>query len=1136
MQMGQLEPILNKVDSSVQEMQMGLMGSVSSVPAAHPHSLSNKPVGLMDPFSSNPGFPRFSMSNVQTFGGESKANSLGFQQFKPNGQIGLMETMPNNAGFHQLSASIKRKAPVESVYNNTALQQLSLPNKRIAQLQHRPWLQQVSGPNKKSVQMLYMSATPGSQTQIKKVVSSKSGSQRSSIPKNQMAAVQPSPKVQTESSESVRSKMRESLAGALTLVSQQKAKSSSPEKDFQSDIASASGQIEKTSHPAESLSDATDGPDGVSIEPKATLPSQRNKNGGSESVGILASENTGDSTRALKSDGQEFRSSYVLPDEDVSFSNDFFVRDELLQGNGLSWVLESDMQVAEKREIHTAEEQNLEHDELGRVPNEEAIQTPQIVAFKIEVELFKLFGGVNKKYKEKGRSLLFNLKDRNNPELRERVMSGDIPPERLCSMTAEELASKELSQWRIAKAEELAQMVVLPDAEVDIRRLVRKTHKGEFQVELEQDDGVPMDVSVGASSLTRRESNSKEMGVPYPSKHDGTKDEGYASGEKSNLDDRDTSYTLTIPSSEGTDLMQGLMVDDMKDADFLPPIVSLDEFMESLDSEPPFENLPVGAGKKTPIPDKDESEPSSASKSSEPTPKEEMATDEPAKPDVTYSKTDADQKCNEDDGGVKSSDGHDDMKPSDCQTDMKYNESNTSADVNSSVSHDDVKSSESYSDCRPGDNSAKSEIVPPAGVSTGAHVWEGSLQLSTSAVASVVGIFKSGERISAKEWPSSLEIKGRVRLDAFEKFLQELPLSRSRAVMVMHFVIGKGSLESEQASLLEVADSYVSDERVGFAEPAPGVELYFCPPHKTTLEILPTEHVESLNKIDNGLIGVIVWRKAQLTSRISINSSPHQKHKKQNVTSSSTRQQQQTNMNASFTPKSNPPRGLTPTNFKPSPDDEDDDVPPGFGPRDEDDLPEFNFSGRLVPSSQHNFVKTRGLGPAPIPSLSQTPSRPVDQIRELIHKYGQPQAVGSSGNWQDDKRFGVAVQPWNDDDDDIPEWQPQAPRRQLQPQQSIYSFQQPMLRPHLGNQPPLGSTPHQPSHESMVAMQSLQPSMNVTQVPQGTWWVPAVQGSGQQPSNLASQPNVGQFYGVPGRGVGQPGVAWRQNAPQNGGV
>jgi hypothetical protein len=111
------------------------------------------------------------------------------------------------------------------------------------------------------------------------------------------------------------------------------------------------------------------------------------------------------------------------------------------------------------------------------------------LAFRIEEELFKLFRGVNKKYKEKGRSLLFNLKDKSNPELRERVSSGDIAPERLCSMTT---ASKELSEWRLAKVEEFAQMVVLPNMEVDPRSLVRKTHKGEFQVEVEEPDGTEM--------------------------------------------------------------------------------------------------------------------------------------------------------------------------------------------------------------------------------------------------------------------------------------------------------------------------------------------------------------------------------------------------------------------------------------------------------------------------------------------------------------------------------------------------------------------------------------------------------------------------------------------------------------------
>jgi len=739
MQMGQLEPILNKVDPSVQDMQMGLMGSVSNSPAAHHHSIANKQMGFADPLSSNSGLQRFSISNIQTVGIEPRGNNLGSQQ---------------------LPAPIKRKAPMEPFYNNTAAETLSISNKRFAQLEHRPWLQQASGPNKKAVQMQSMSTTPGSQhsqTPNKKVVYNKSGFQRSSISKSPTAVMQPSPKAQTESFNSVRSKMRESLAAALALASRQKEeKSSSPEKNSQSDSANSPGQIQKNTQPAESVSAAAGALDNVSVAPKVTLPSnedysaKKSNNAECFPLKISAAENIGDYTQTLKSDGQETQSSNVFPVEDVSFSDDFFAKDELLQGNGLSWVMDSDVQVVEKREFHTAEEQKLGLDKQVRGQKEEAEKNPEIVAFEIEVELFKLFGGVNKKYKEKGRSLLFNLKDRNNPELIERVMSGDISPERLCSMTAEELASKELSEWRIAKAEELAQMVVLPDAEVDIRRLVKKTHKGEFQVEVEQDDSVPMDVSVGASSLTPRESKSKEIEAPHPSKADGAKDEVDASGEKNNLGDRNAPYTLTIPSSEGSDLLQGLMVDDvLKDAEFLPPIVSLDEFMESLDSEPPFENLPVDAGKMTTNSDEDDLEPSSESKSSEKTPKDiDITADEPEKVDATYSKSDGDQKSNNGDTSVKSSDDHADMKPSDGRPDVKYDSesavkpSDAHTDANCTGRHAEVKTNESYADVKASNCHAKSENVPLAGVSKGDCIWEGLLQLTTSTMASVIGIFK----------------------------------------------------------------------------------------------------------------------------------------------------------------------------------------------------------------------------------------------------------------------------------------------------------------------------------------------------------------------------------------------------------
>jgi len=46
-----------------------------------------------------------------------------------------------------------------------------------------------------------------------------------------------------------------------------------------------------------------------------------------------------------------------------------------------------------------------------------------------------------KLYKQKARSLNFNLKDANNPDLRARVLNGDISPAILCELTSEELAS-----------------------------------------------------------------------------------------------------------------------------------------------------------------------------------------------------------------------------------------------------------------------------------------------------------------------------------------------------------------------------------------------------------------------------------------------------------------------------------------------------------------------------------------------------------------------------------------------------------------------------------------------------------------------------------------------------------------------
>ena len=54
----------------------------------------------------------------------------------------------------------------------------------------------------------------------------------------------------------------------------------------------------------------------------------------------------------------------------------------------------------------------------------------------------------------------------------------------------------------------------------------------------------------------------------------------------------------------------------------------------------------------------------------------------------------------------------------------------------------------------------------------------------TQVPVSLIFCVYSGDAMDLRNWPKQIEIKGRVKLDALERFLQELRLSRARAVMV----------------------------------------------------------------------------------------------------------------------------------------------------------------------------------------------------------------------------------------------------------------------------------------------------------------------------------------------------------------
>ncbi|CAA7032841.1 unnamed protein product [Microthlaspi erraticum] len=780
----------------------------------------------------------------------------------------------------------KRKSPVQPIFNGTASPQLlSAQNKRMLPTVNKGPVMPVQS-SSVSPRTQYL---PASFVKNASVSCNKPGKQTAARVK---ASQKPLPsKHQNESSESVRSKMRESLAGALAMVQCQMESKS---------LHIETGAKPLEAHVSEPVSAASDGstamlslgdlsPAGVGSF-QTVLP---------EILTSGAEEITGEGPEAVK----------PFPQDNVSYSDNLFSKDDdLLQGNDLSWALESDLEFTE----------TCGDEMIGELSNDDGSQEkllldPQVLAFNIEAELFKLLGGVNKKYKEKGRSLLFNLKDKNNPKLREKVMYGEILAERLCSMSAEELASKELAEWRQAKAEEMAQMVVLQDTEVDIRSLVRKTHKGEFQVEVEPMDSGSVDISVGMSSRSwSRPKNTKKKTASI------TKALGITND--------------TNGSNECTGASNGVTVDDEMQAatGSLPPIVSLDEFMLCIDSESPSDSLSTDTGK---------SNDAEAVLTLTP-PKESVNIDLGASP-------------------VKAEDG-------------------------------DLVSSKPYSD-------SKSELTPVS-IPVGERVWEGVLQFSVSSASSVIGILKSGEKTTTKEWPMLLEIKGRVRLDAFEKFVRELPNSRSRAVMVLCFVCREECSKTERENISEVVDSYAKDERVGFAEPASGVELYLCPARGRTVEILnkivPRNQLDFLKSLDDdGLIGVVVWRRPQYKKPSLASSNSHKNHHEKGSSLTTINTSRYRNM-------------LPQVNNRH--DDGGGDVPPGFGPmamarndddEDDDDLPEFNYFSR------GDVVMNR--------------ARRSDSVRELIHKYGKSEPM-----WNH--------QGFNDDENDIlPEWQQPQPNPNL---------------------------------------------------------------------------------------------------------
>lgn len=79
---------------------------------------------------------------------------------------------------------------------------------------------------------------------------------------------------------------------------------------------------------------------------------------------------------------------------------------------------------------------------------QETFLEEEILAGRIEESIYQEFKQTDMKYKNRVRSRVSNLGDMKNPYLRFNVLRGDLAPERIARMTAEEMASDELKRER----------------------------------------------------------------------------------------------------------------------------------------------------------------------------------------------------------------------------------------------------------------------------------------------------------------------------------------------------------------------------------------------------------------------------------------------------------------------------------------------------------------------------------------------------------------------------------------------------------------------------------------------------------------------------------------------------------------
>lgn len=124
---------------------------------------------------------------------------------------------------------------------------------------------------------------------------------------------------------------------------------------------------------------------------------------------------------------------------------------------------------------------DFDHPSIAQMTTEEI----EKFAKQLELEMFLFFNKDTKdKYKNKFRSLKFNLSDVKNKSLIEKICAKRLTPKQIVTLSASDLASEELAKWR--EDENKHQLEIITKSELDAltqNKIVVKTHKGEEIIE-----------------------------------------------------------------------------------------------------------------------------------------------------------------------------------------------------------------------------------------------------------------------------------------------------------------------------------------------------------------------------------------------------------------------------------------------------------------------------------------------------------------------------------------------------------------------------------------------------------------------------------------------------------------------------